>query len=137
MPEYDLELYTNKKMKTDVDIAKKTLALSLPALESVSDWSNENLFEQLKNLAAANELKNGQILYPARIALSGKATTPGGATELAVVLGKAETLNRLHAAIAKLVSDKGNHNIQLLSVNETFTLEDIISTDWEFFNVNQ
>ena len=102
MPEYDLELYTNKKMKTDIDIAKKTLALTLPALQNVSDWSNENLFEQLKNLAAANELKNGQILYPLRIALSGKETTSGGATEIATILGKAETLERIRQAIKKL-----------------------------------
>lgn len=102
MPEYNLELYTNKKMKTDVDVAKKTLALTLPALEAVSDWNNENLFEQLKNLAASNELKNGQILYPLRIALSGKETTSGGATEIATILGKAETLERIRQAIKKL-----------------------------------
>lgn len=102
MPEYDLELYTNKKMKTDIDVAKKTLALTLPALEAVSDWNNENLFEQLKNLAASNELKNGQILYPLRIALSGKETTSGGATEIATILGKAETLERIRQAIKKL-----------------------------------
>ena len=102
MPEYSLELYTNKKMKTDVDIAKKTLDLTLPALEAVEDWSNDNLFEQLKNLAASNELKNGQILYPLRIALSGKETTSGGATEIAAILGKEETIERIRQALQKL-----------------------------------
>ncbi|MBP5399503.1 MAG: glutamate--tRNA ligase [Alphaproteobacteria bacterium] len=102
MPDYSLDLYTNKKMKTDTEVAKKSLALVLPALQTVSDWSNENLFEQLKNLAVANEMKNGQILYPLRIALSGKETTSGGATEIAVILGKEETVKRVQQALQKL-----------------------------------
>ena len=60
------------------------------------------MFEQLKNLAVANELKNGQVLYPLRIALSGKETTSGGATEIAAILGKEETLNRIEKALQKL-----------------------------------
>ena len=102
MPEYSLELYINKKMKTDEEVAKKTLALSLDVLKTVDDWKNEVLFEQLKNLAVANELKNGQVLYPLRIALSGKETTSGGATEIAAILGKEETLNRIEKALQKL-----------------------------------
>ena len=102
MPDYSLDLYTNKKMKTDAEVAKKSLALVLPTLQSVTDWTNENLFEQLKNLAMVNELKNGQILYPLRIALSGKETTSGGATEIAVILGKEESLNRIRQALQKL-----------------------------------
>lgn len=102
MPDYDLALYTNKKMKTDTEVAKKTLALALPALKDVTDWSNANLFEQLKNLAAANGLKNGQVLYPLRIALSGKETTSGGATEIAAILGKDETQQRIENALKKL-----------------------------------
>ena len=89
-------------MKTNPEIAAKALNLVLPVLENVSDWNNENLFETLKEVAVANEMKNGQILYPVRIALSGKETTPGGATELAFILGKDETLARIKAAINKL-----------------------------------
>ena len=102
MPEYDAELYVNKKMKTDGEVAKKALALALPALESAKEWSNESLFELLKSLAVANEMKNGQILYPLRIALSGKETTSGGATEIATILGKEETVARIKAALQKL-----------------------------------
>lgn len=102
MPDYDLALYTNKKMKTDAEVAKKTLTLVLPALKEVADWNNSGLFEQLKNLAAANGLKNGQVLYPLRIALSGKETTSGGATEIAAILGKDETLLRIENALKKL-----------------------------------
>lgn len=102
LPEYDIALYENKKMKTNPEIAKHSLELVIPVLEAQEEWNNEALFSRLKELALANELKNGQILYPLRIALSGLETTPGGATELAVVLGKAETLNRIKIALQKL-----------------------------------
>ena len=98
-----MSLYENKKMKTNPEIAARALQLVLPVMESISDWTNENLFNTLKETAVANEMKNGQILYPVRIALSGKETTPGGATELAHILGKDETLKRIKAAVSKLV----------------------------------
>ncbi len=102
LPEYSLELYSNKKMKTDAEVAKNVLPKIKEILSSQADWNNEALFERLKALAEELGVKNGQILYPARIALSGKETTPGGATELAVILGKEESLNRLDIAIRKL-----------------------------------
>ena len=102
MPEYDTTLYQNKKMKTDEQIAKTSLELAVDVLEKTYTWTNESLFETLKSLAENNGLKNGQVLYPIRIALSGKETTPGGATELAVILGKEETVNRIKQAIEKL-----------------------------------
>ena len=102
VPDYSAALYENKKMKTDVMIAKKALELALPVLRELTSWNNEALFESLKALASANEMKNGQILYPLRIALSGKETTPGGATEIAVILGRNETLKRLTEAMNKL-----------------------------------
>lgn len=98
LPEYSEELYINKKMKTDVEIAKKSLAIAVSALEGLQEWTNEGIFECLKNAAVENGLKNGQVLYPVRIALTGLETTPGGASEIASVLGKEETLRRLNAA---------------------------------------
>ncbi len=102
LPDYSTELYFNKKMKTDVEIAKQVLPLIKDTLTNQVAWDNDSLFASLKNLAEANGLKNGQILYPARIALSGKETTPGGATELAVILGQKESINRIEQAIQKL-----------------------------------
>lgn len=102
VPNYDNELYVNKKMKTDEAVAKTALELSLKRLESVSEWNNDNLFTELKALAEESGMKNGQIMYPVRIALSGKAATPGGATEIAVLIGKDETLQRIKTAIEKL-----------------------------------
>lgn len=102
LPDYSTELYFNKKMKTDVEIAKQVLPLIKDTLTNQVAWDNDSLFASLKELAEAKGLKNGQILYPARIALSGKETTPGGATELAVILGQQESINRIDQAINKL-----------------------------------
>lgn len=95
------DLYTNKKMKTDAAVAQNTLTEARAVLAQAADWSNQGLFDALKALAEKLGVKNGQILYPLRIALSGKETTPGGATEIAVVLGKEETLRRIDDALAK------------------------------------
>ena len=100
--DYSVELYNNKKMKTDPEVAKRTLALALETLKEQTSWDNDTLFAALKALAEKEGLKNGQILYPVRIALSGRETTPGGATELAVILGKEETLKRISEALQKL-----------------------------------
>ena len=89
-------------MKTDANVAKEVMPAIKEILSTQQDWSNDALFESLKALAEKLGVKNGQVLYPARIALSGKETTPGGATELAVILGKEESLRRIDAALAKL-----------------------------------
>ena len=95
------DLYAKKKMKTDAAVAQNSLAETRKVLAQAADWSNQGLFDALKALAEKLGVKNGQILYPLRIALSGKETTPGGATEIAVVLGKDETLRRIDEALAK------------------------------------
>ena len=100
--EFDTALYINKKMKTDQAVAKQALAFALEKLQTVNDWSNDNLFAELKALAEEKGLKNGQIMYPVRIALSGRETTPGGATEIAVIIGKNETLRRIENALERL-----------------------------------
>jgi len=102
LPAYETSLYQNKKMKTDEAVAKTSLQAALQTLQNVRTWTNENLFEELKALAEKEGVKNGQILYPVRIALSGQETTPGGATELAVILGKEETLKRIEYALTLL-----------------------------------
>ena len=102
LPQYSTELYVNKKMKTDAEIAKSVLPEIKEVLLAQNEWTNDALFETLKALAEKLNIKNGQILYPARIALSGKETTPGGATEIAVILGKEESLKRIDTAIEKL-----------------------------------
>ena len=102
LPEYSTELYIHKKMKTTEEIALESLKAVVPVLESQKNWSNDSLYECLMELAKEKGLKNGQILWPVRTALSGKPSSPGGATELAVILGKEETLRRINNGIEKL-----------------------------------
>ena len=102
VPDYSADLYINKKMKTDQEISRQALIYAEERLGKISDWTNDNLFAELKSLAEEKGMKNGQIMYPVRIALSGLGTTPGGATELAVILGKQETLERIKSALKKL-----------------------------------
>lgn len=107
MPEYSLELYAHKKMKTSPEAALPVLERALPALAAVEDFSNDTLYAALCALAEALGMKNGQVLWPVRVAISGTAVTPGGATELAEILGKDETLSRVEKSIAKLKAELG------------------------------
>ncbi|MCL2703549.1 MAG: glutamate--tRNA ligase [Defluviitaleaceae bacterium] len=108
LPNYDITLYENKKQKTDVSIALSALEKSIQALTGIpaAGWQNDRLYAALQNLAAENGLKNSQILWPVRIALSGKLSTPVGATELLELLGKDESLVRITTGIESL--RKGN-----------------------------
>ena len=102
VPEYDVSMYTHKKMKTNPEISLEVLEKILPVLENQEDYSNDALYELLCGFAKENGYKNGQILWPIRTALSGKQMTPAGATEILEVLGKEESLKRIEAAVEKL-----------------------------------
>lgn len=100
--EYDVSMYTHKKMKTNPEVALEVLEKILPVLEAHEDYQNDALYEMLCAFAKENGYKNGQILWPIRTALSGKQMTPAGATEILEVLGKEESLKRICAAVEKL-----------------------------------
>ncbi len=102
LPEYDVDIYTHKKMKTNPEVALRALQLSRPALAAIEDFTEPAVKEVLMEMAAANEMKTGQIMWPVRIAISGLASTPGGATEIAYLIGKEETLRRIDLGIEKL-----------------------------------
>lgn len=102
LPEYDNELYTHKKMKTNPENSLEALNAALPVLEGISDWTKESIHDELIALVERMELKNGRILWPIRVAVSGKAFTPGGGVELAYILGKDETLARIKHGIEQL-----------------------------------
>ena len=96
-------MYIHKKMKTTPQIALKALKASKEALASLEDWSSEeNVHELLLSLPKQLEMKNGQVLWPVRTAITGKQFTPGGAIEIAHILGKEETLRRIDKGIEKL-----------------------------------
>ena len=102
LPEYDTALYVHKKSKTNLENSLTSLQAILPILESLDAWTNEALYEALVNLAGQMSVKNSIILWPLRVAVSGKASTPGGATELCALLGKEESIARVKKGIALL-----------------------------------
>ena len=102
LPDYSTDLYFNKKWKVDQEKSLKVLTELLPRLEAVENWTNDDLYEVLKTYADENGYKAGFVIWPARIAVSGKQVTPAGATEIMEVLGKEESLARLQAGIEKL-----------------------------------
>ena len=104
LPEYDIALYTHKKMKTNPEIALSSLQAALPVLEGLQEWSSESNHDALMALVGELGIKNGQLLWPVSTALSGEPTSPGGAMELADILGKEESLRRIQIGIEKLQS---------------------------------
>lgn len=102
LPAYGTELYTHKKMKTNDEIALASLQAALPVLEGLTEWNETTIHDALMALVAELGVKNGQLLWPVRTALSGEPTSPGGAYELGDILGKEESLARIRKGIALL-----------------------------------
>ncbi|WP_440247823.1 glutamate--tRNA ligase [Catenibacterium faecis] len=100
---FDASIYKHKKMKTNPENSLEALELSLPELEKWEDYNDdEGLMNMMMDIAKSHVLKNGRIMWPIRVALSNKAFTPGGAVEIAHILGKEETLRRIRVAIEDL-----------------------------------
>ncbi|GGJ12043.1 glutamate--tRNA ligase [Alicyclobacillus cellulosilyticus] len=104
LPDYDVSLYVNKKMKTDLALALDSLQHARAVLAELADWNLASIQQAMVDLAARLGRKNGQVMYPVRVALSGKEFTPGGAVELADLLGREESLRRIDLGIEKLAA---------------------------------
>lgn len=102
LPEYDIAIYTHKKMKTNNENSLVSLKKALPILESLTDWNMDTLHNSMMTLAKDMEVKNGIVLWPLRTALSGKQFTPGGAFEIGDIIGKDESISRIKIGIDKL-----------------------------------
>ena len=102
LPEYDAELFTNKKSKTNAEVSKAMLEAAIPMLRQLPDWTQDAIHDGLVDLAAKLEVKNATLMWPVRIAAAGKAVTPGGAVEICRILGREETLKRLELGLEKL-----------------------------------
>ncbi|MBQ7614481.1 MAG: glutamate--tRNA ligase [Butyrivibrio sp.] len=102
LPEYDTAIYAHKKMKTNQETSLAVLKEVLPLLEAHDDYSNDALYALLSDYIKEKGYKNGHVLWPVRIAVSGKEMTPCGATELMEVIGKEETLKRIKKGIELL-----------------------------------
>ncbi|MGM9934054.1 glutamate--tRNA ligase [uncultured Clostridium sp.] len=104
LPEYSTDLYVHKKMKSTVETSLENLEKVLPVLESIDEehWTMDNIHDKVFELIKSLEIKNGQMLWPIRTALSGKSFTPGGAFEIAALIGREESLKRMHKGIELL-----------------------------------
>ncbi len=97
--EYDLALYTHKKMKTDSEIAKTVLPLARNKIANLSEFTFDSVHDAMMELVGELGVKNGQVFWCVRVAITGKESTPGGVMEVAELLGKEETLRRLDFSI--------------------------------------
>ena len=104
LPAFSTDLYAHKKMKTNAETALPVLRELQPILEAQEDYTNDALYVALQKFIEEKGYKNGYVLWPLRIALTGKAMTPCGATEAMELLGKAECLKRLETSIAQLTA---------------------------------
>ena len=104
LPDYDIQMYCHKKMKTNLENSKQALEALLPALESIPEdsWNLDHIHEKCFEVIAQMEVKNGVVLWPLRTAISGKQFTPGGGIDLAEILGKACTIERIKDGISRL-----------------------------------
>lgn len=102
LPDYDIAMYTHKKMKTTAETSLTVLTDVLPILEAQEDFSNDALYAALSAYVEEKGVKNGYVMWPIRTAVSGKQMTPGGATELMEILGKEESIARIKTGITLL-----------------------------------
>lgn len=102
LPEYEADMFVNKKSKTNLENAPVMLSKVTENLKSLESWDKDSIHDCLINLAAELEVKNGTVMWPARIAAAGKKVTPGGAVEILDILGREESLKRLETGLEKL-----------------------------------
>lgn len=99
---YDTELFVNEKQKSSLDTAKTLLPQIKAALEKTGEWNNSALFDALVKFSSDSGIKKQAVLWIARIAITGKSATAGGATEIAELIGKEETLKRIDFSLSLL-----------------------------------
>lgn len=102
LPEYDVSMYTHKKMKTNSENSLDVLVELVDILEQTDDYSVDVLHDVVFEYIGKKGIKNGQALWPLRTAVSGRQTTPAGAFEIMEILGKEESLIRIRRGIEKL-----------------------------------
>ncbi len=102
LPEYGTDLFVHKKSKSDEQSSLEVLLAVRPIFDGTDEWTDENILSAMTGLVERMETKNAKVMWPVRIAVAGKAVTPGGAVEICRILGKNETLRRIDIAIEKL-----------------------------------
>ncbi|MBR2070813.1 MAG: glutamate--tRNA ligase [Clostridia bacterium] len=99
--DFDLNLFVHQKMKCNLEVAKTVLVKAAEILPNV-EWTNESIYAALTQIVAELEMKNSQVLWAFRIAITGLQSTPGGASEMAVLIGKEKTLERIAKTLERL-----------------------------------
>ena len=103
MPEYDKEMFLNKKNKiSEFELVRSVLESALSILENLDQFDNDSLFAALTPISEKLSVKTGAVMWCIRIAVSGMSATPGGATEIMEVIGNTESISRIKSALAKL-----------------------------------
>ena len=102
LPEYSVDLFTNKKSKCNPDVAREMLSAAIGMLSNMDLWTQDMIHDSLMGLAEGLGVKNATLMWPVRIAVAGKAVTPGGAVEICHILGREETVRRLKLGLEKL-----------------------------------
>jgi len=102
LPDYDIDLFIHKKMKTTHENSLENLKKAHEVLSELEEWNEETVHKVLFDTIKEMGIKNGQMLWPIRTALSGKPASPGGGTDLLILLGKEESLKRIEIGIEKL-----------------------------------
>lgn len=102
VPQYDVSMYAHKKSKTTEQTSLEVLTEILPGIEAQEEFTNDALFEMLKQYVEEKGCKVNFVMWPIRVAVSGKQMTPAGATEIMEVLGKEESVKRIRKAIELL-----------------------------------
>ena len=102
LPDYDVNLFANKKSKSTLDSSKEMLSAAIGMLANLPNWKPEMIHDSLAGLAEGLGVKNATLMWPVRIAAAGKAVTPGGAVEICHILGREETVRRLKVGLEKL-----------------------------------
>ena len=99
--DFDLALFEHKKSKSTLESSRDMLEKALPILVQ-TNWDRDSITEAMKNLAESLEVKNSVVMWPVRIAAAGVAVTPGGCSEVMILLGKDESLRRIKYAYSRL-----------------------------------
>lgn len=106
LPDYDVSLFVHKKSKSSFESSAEILPEIIERLEALPEWTETGIHDLLIDFATQSERKNGQVMWPVRIALSGQAVTPGGAVEAAALLGREESLRRLGIGLRKVQAEQ-------------------------------
>ncbi len=103
-PEVDTALLLSEKMGVaDLAQAREALQFGLDIIKSFTSTPSRDVFKDaiIPKIAEAGK-KNGQVLWPLRVALTGKEFSPG-AFEMTEILGLEKAIARIEKVIAKIV----------------------------------